>query len=56
MPLQINLEKYIVFPFKGIGAKKPTFFESARKSIVKKRKGISKNLSRDIDKIVYGTK
>ena len=33
----------------------PTFFEIAKKNIVKKRSGINKSLSKNIDKIVYGT-
>ena len=33
-----------------------TFFEHAKKHIVKKKKGVSKYLSRDIDKILYGAR
>lgn len=45
-------KRFIIFP-KLKPASNSTFFERAQKHIFKK-KGTSKNLSKDIDKIVYG--
>ena len=51
--LSKELKKYIVYP-KGKRAKRGTFFELAKKNIIKKGSGLGKNLSKDIDKILYG--
>ncbi|MEK7200744.1 MAG: hypothetical protein AAB672_01280 [Patescibacteria group bacterium] len=48
-----ELEKYIVYP-RVRSAPKGNFFELARKNIIKKGSGLGKNLSMDIDKILYG--
>ena len=48
-----ELQKYIAYP-KVKGAKKGNFFELARKNIIKKGSGLGGNLSKDIDKILYG--
>jgi len=44
--------KKFIFSFPK--SERVAFFELARKHIVKKKKGVSKRLSRDINKILYG--
>ena len=44
--------KMFTQPIKALSS--PTFFELARKNTVKKRAGVSKDLSKNIDKILYG--
>lgn len=58
MPLKtLTTAKFVIPLFNFQPARrilsKPAFLELARKNIVKK-KGVSKNLSKNIDKIVYG--
>jgi hypothetical protein len=44
----------IFFKKRAKAPARPTFFELARKSIAKKKKGVGKNLSQSVDKTVYG--
>jgi hypothetical protein len=54
MPTKILTTKFDVKIFtKTDRASTPTFFELAKKNIIKKRSGMGKNLSKDIDKIAY---
>ena len=56
MPTKTLAAKFSVKMFTRPGAPSvPTFFELAKKNIVKKRSGMSRNLSKNIDKIVYGS-
>ena len=50
--MNTETKQFIIFPKLKL-ADKSTFFERAKKHIFKK-KGIGKNLSKNIDKIVYG--
>ncbi|MDR3642387.1 MAG: hypothetical protein P4L74_02035 [Candidatus Doudnabacteria bacterium] len=57
MAVKTITKKFVVTVFKQPAkpASAPTFFELAEKNAVKKRRDVSKNLSKNIDKIIYGT-
>ena len=57
MGMTTMTKQFVIEVFGGKEAKKdkrPYFFDLAKKHIVKTKKGVSKFLSRDIDKILYG--
>ncbi len=52
MVMLTRTENFIIFP-KTKKVKRGTFFELARKHIVKSKKGVASTLSVDIDRIIY---
>jgi len=44
--------KMFTQPVKALSS--PTFFELAKKNTVKKRSGVNKDLSKNVDKTLYG--
>ena len=51
-----NIKQFIISVPTKNRPKGLTFFERAKKHIVKKKKNVNKYLSRDIDKILYGAR
>ncbi len=47
-------KKFIVFPIRKKEKHSPSFFELARKHIVRSKDPRNRTLSQDIDKILYG--
>ncbi len=52
--METRIRKYVITFSAAKSRTRATFFERAKKHIIPKKKGVSKRLSQNIDKALYG--